>query len=910
MAGGAAGQWQKMRDFVSSLFQGSPDLSILTHAIIRKKYLDHVGLENLSKQEKEQLKQLVEEELVQMKIDQFPSNVELRTETQDSFKSGDCKRPLHISHSLEDEIKNEQEQKRQKIEKKLEVSSDEKDSGIDSKKRKSSWIHHESPKLLRMFSDSSDQGDSGAGNHSAESESDEETTRSRRKPSLQEARGRGRKSTKGQGIRGSQKRGVSESEETTTNTGQSDLEEEVKEHRKITKGNSLKQRDFKKKVDKVSKATDPKGKAKNRMMNKQREERSLSEGGTDLLVVEEISGGEREWSENEERKSFSTNKAQQRMGPGTQKGSKGNESENASRSGSDKKYNLQKKMADSQCRRKTRVIEDLGSSSEDSEGQLPMRKEGAKKARRERGSQQTGNHSKPKRQPKERGGRENLRRKKLEEVKMTQRIQESTGEESESESGENKSTEAEKKWAQDPASSEGGPQRETNQGQPMKEALLSPPSESESVESEDGDPRRTLGKESKDIFGSDSSQEEEKLKKRGAQRETNQGQPMKEALISPSSESESVESEDGDPRRTLGKESKDIFGSDSSQEEEKLKKRGVQRETNQDQPMKEALISPPSESESDESEDGDPRRTLGKKSKDIFGSDSSQGEEKLKNRGAQRETNQGQLMKEALIRPPSESESDESEDGDPKKTLGKESKDIFGSDSSQGEEKLKNRGAQKSQRKSIGKEISVLGSEDLGSEFKGKKKVQNQQQRRMKKLQGRSATKEKQGEESRQEEDSSSEEDEPTISQQQHLGKDKKHHSGKNEEHPSIQRLKRYIRECGVRQNYKKLLAGCHSRKAQIKVLKEELDSLGIKGTPTLAKCKALKQKREEAAEVASLDINNIIATEGRPKRRKVWSLYNKPQESPSSPEESIVRHHITDWSQLRGVISSDGESS
>ncbi|XP_034275602.1 HIRA-interacting protein 3 isoform X2 [Pantherophis guttatus] len=734
MAGGAAGQQQKMRDFVSRLFQGSPDLSILTHAIIRKKYLDHVGLENLSKQEKEQLKQLVEEELVQMKVDQLPSNVELRTETQDSFKSGDRKRPLHISHSLEDEIKNEQGQKRQKIEKKL-VSSDEKDSGIDSKKRP----RHGSPKLLRMFSDSSDQEDSGAGNHSAESESNEETTKSKRKSSLQEARGRSRKSTKGQGIRGSQKREVSESEETTTDTGQSDLEEEVKEHRKVTKGNSLKQRDFKKKVNKGFKATDPKSKAKNRMMNKQREERSLSEGGTDLSAVEEISEKKREWSESEseEKKSFSTNKAQQRMGPGTQKGSKGDESEDASGSGLDQKCNLQKKMADSQCRRKGRVIDDSGSSSEDSAGQSPMRKEGAKRARGERGSQQTGNHYKPKRQPKERGGRkklqrEDLGRKKPEEVKkMTQRIQETTSEEPESESGEHKSAEAEKKCVQDPTSSEGEPQSETNQ----------------------------------------------------------------------------------------------------------------------DQPRKAALISHPSESESDESEDGDPR------------------------------------------------------------ALGKESKHVSGSDSSQGEEKLKKRAAQKSQRKSIGKEISVLGSEDLGSEFKGKKKFQNQQQRRTKKLQRRSATKEKQEEESSQEEDSSSEEDEPTTSQQHHLGKDKKHHSGKKEEHPSVQRLKRYIRECGVRRNYIKLLAGCHSRKAQIVVLKEELESLGIKGTPSLAKCKALKQKREEAAEVASLDINNIIATEGRPKRRKVWSLYNKPQESPSSPEEPIVRRHTTDWSQLRGVISSDGES-
>ncbi|XP_039186294.1 HIRA-interacting protein 3 isoform X1 [Crotalus tigris] len=784
MSGGATGQPQKMRDFVSRVFQGSPDLSILTHAIIRKKYLDHVGLENLSKQEKEQLKQLVEEELVQMKVDQPPSNVDLRTEAQNSFKSGDRKRPLHTSHSLEEEIKNEQEHKRQKIEKKLEISSDKKDSEIDSKKR----LWHRSPKLLRNFSDSSGQGDSGAEDHSAQSESDEEITRSKRRPSLQEARGergRGSKSAKDQGNRGSQKRVVSDSEE-VPDTGQSDFEEEVKISRKVTKENSLKQRDFKKKVDKESKATDPKDKAKNRTVNKQREEKNQSEGETDLSEVEEISGKKREWNEreSEEKKSFSTNRAQGRIGVGTQRGLKGNESEDASGSDSDKS-DLQKKMADSQCRRKSRVLEDSGSSSEDSAEQSPVRKVGTKRARGERGSQ---HHSKPERQPNEREGRKKMQRedssgkKPEEEKKMTQRIQES-----ESESEEHKSSEEEKKRVQDPTSSEGESQSKTNQ----------------------------------------------------------------------------------------------------------------------DQPRKAALISHSSESESDESKDGGLRGILKKESKHVSGCDSSQGEEKLKKRGAQRETNQDQLRKATLISHSSESEPDESKDGGPRGILKKESKHVSGSDSSQGEEKLKKKGAPKSQKKSISKKISMLGSEDSISEFGGKKKTQSQQQRRTKKLKRRSGAKEKEEEESSKEEGSGSEEDEPTS---HHPGKDK--HSGKNEEHPSIQRLKRYIRECGAWRNYKKLLAGCRSRKAQIEVLKEELEGLGIKGTPSLAKCKAIKQKREEAAEVASLDINNIIATEGRPKRRNVWSLYNKPQDSPSSPEEPTVRRHTTDWSQLRGVISSDGESS
>ncbi|XP_007424402.1 HIRA-interacting protein 3 isoform X1 [Python bivittatus] len=741
MAGAAGGRQQEMRDFVASLFRGSPDLSILTHAIVRKKYLDHVGQKNLSKEEKEQLKQLMEEELVQMKVDEPPDNVELRTEVQDSFKSGDRKRPRCISDTSDEEIKNEQEQKRQRIGKKLEVSSDEKDSGIDSKKQPL----HGGPKLLRKFLDSSDQGDSGAEDHTAESGSDEESTKSKGKEPLQEARRerqRGSKSAKRQWNRGLQEKAGSESEE-ATDTGQSDLEEEVEEHRKVTKGNSLQQKDLKlrEKVDKELKVTDPKGKEKNRKMNEQRGGKNKSEGGNDLSEMEKILEKKRiEWSESEEEKSLS-DKAQGRVGQGTQKGSKGNESEDASGSDSDKKCSLQKKMANSRCRRKSRSIEDLSSSSEDSAGQSPMRKEGGRRASGARWSRQARNYSKPKRQPKERG-RKKMQREDLSKKKLAQRIQESrrsTSEESESEADEHKSLkEKKKKGVQDSTSSNG--------------------------------------------------------------------------------ESQSEETE-----------------------------------KNQGQPRKVALRSHPSESESDESKDGDQRKN---------------------------------------------------------RMLKKRDKRTSGSNSSQEEDKLKNRGAQKSQRKSGGEEESVLDSEDSGSEFGGKKKSQSQQKRRTEKLRRRSTSKEKHGEESNEEEGSGSEEGEPTSSNQHHLGRGKKHHSGKNEDHPSIQRLKRYIRECGVWRNYKKLLAGCRSRRAQIEVLREELGSLGMKGAPSLAKCRALKQKREEAAEVASLDINNIIATEGRPKRRNVWSLYSKPQESPSSPEELPLRHRPTDWSQLRGVISSDGESS
>ncbi|KAF4015725.1 hypothetical protein G4228_007085 [Cervus hanglu yarkandensis] len=135
------------------------------------------------------------------------------------------------------------------------------------------------------------------------------------------------------------------------------------------------------------------------------------------------------------------------------------------------------------------------------------------------------------------------------------------------------------------------------------------------------------------------------------------------------------------------------------------------------------------------------------------------------------------------------------------------------------------------------------------------------------------------------------------------------------EDHPAVRRLKRYIRACGAHRNYKKLLGSCRSRKERLSVLRAELEALGMKGNPSLEKCRALKEQREEAAEVASLDITNIISSSGRPRRRTAWNpsgeaappgeLYRRTLDS----DEERPRPPPPDWSHLRGIISSDGES-
>ncbi|XP_026059484.1 HIRA-interacting protein 3-like [Carassius auratus] len=148
---------------------------------------------------------------------------------------------------------------------------------------------------------------------------------------------------------------------------------------------------------------------------------------------------------------------------------------------------------------------------------------------------------------------------------------------------------------------------------------------------------------------------------------------------------------------------------------------------------------------------------------------------------------------------------------------------------------------------------------------------------------------------------------------------------GKDEEHKAVSRLKRYIALCGVRRNYKKLLDGCRSVKAKVAVLKKELEELGVEGNPSIEKCKRARLKREEAQELAELDVSNIITTQGRPKRRAAVAAW-PPTQNVSPPPSAYKRVVDSDsdsgdshtntgckrgaaWANLQGIISDDGES-
>ncbi|XP_028456078.1 HIRA-interacting protein 3 isoform X2 [Perca flavescens] len=152
--------------------------------------------------------------------------------------------------------------------------------------------------------------------------------------------------------------------------------------------------------------------------------------------------------------------------------------------------------------------------------------------------------------------------------------------------------------------------------------------------------------------------------------------------------------------------------------------------------------------------------------------------------------------------------------------------------------------------------------------------------------------------------------------------KKEKSDSGQKQGDKAVVRLKRYISLCGLRPNYKKLLDGCRSVRSQVAVLKKELEELGVQGQPSVKKCKIVRMKREETQELAELDVSNIIATKGRPKRRAA-SAWQEKSEPPSSTylhtlnsgsdsneeNDSHRGRRRTDWANLQGIISDDADS-
>ncbi|XP_061159476.1 HIRA-interacting protein 3 isoform X1 [Syngnathus typhle] len=135
----------------------------------------------------------------------------------------------------------------------------------------------------------------------------------------------------------------------------------------------------------------------------------------------------------------------------------------------------------------------------------------------------------------------------------------------------------------------------------------------------------------------------------------------------------------------------------------------------------------------------------------------------------------------------------------------------------------------------------------------------------------------------------------------------------------AVVRLKRYISLCGERRNYKKLLGECRSVRAMVDVLKKELEDIGVHGQASLEKCKKVRLKKEEARELAELDVGNIIDCQGRPKRRGALAQQQQHKSpldavrrlvSSDSDEENVQQgRRATNWDNLKGIISDDADS-
>lgn len=145
----------------------------------------------------------------------------------------------------------------------------------------------------------------------------------------------------------------------------------------------------------------------------------------------------------------------------------------------------------------------------------------------------------------------------------------------------------------------------------------------------------------------------------------------------------------------------------------------------------------------------------------------------------------------------------------------------------------------------------------------------------------------------------SSDEDEPLSKKVKTSSQKNSKIKEKNTTNDRIEHLKKYLRLSGIHINsYDKLFADCKSMKAKTEKLLSILHEKGMKGRPTIEKCKKLKKKIETKKEISELDTSNIIKTEGRPKRGSGDKI-PMVKKNESSPVQKR-------FSRLRDIIDSE----
>ncbi|PVU92365.1 hypothetical protein BB561_003873 [Smittium simulii] len=118
----------------------------------------------------------------------------------------------------------------------------------------------------------------------------------------------------------------------------------------------------------------------------------------------------------------------------------------------------------------------------------------------------------------------------------------------------------------------------------------------------------------------------------------------------------------------------------------------------------------------------------------------------------------------------------------------------------------------------------------------------------------------------------------------------------------AITNLKKYVNKCGVRKVWAKEFKDT-TKKYQLDYLKNLLESLGVQGRPTLAKCAQIKAKRELQTELDDLNVENIIEDASnidstpRPTVKRLKRYNQNEQHSPKS--SSLSDNKESDESDL-----------
>ncbi|CAM9140890.1 unnamed protein product, partial [Lampetra fluviatilis] len=169
---------------------------------------------------------------------------------------------------------------------------------------------------------------------------------------------------------------------------------------------------------------------------------------------------------------------------------------------------------------------------------------------------------------------------------------------------------------------------------------------------------------------------------------------------------------------------------------------------------------------------------------------------------------------------------------------------------------------------------------------------------------------------------SSGSSDEEPLAQMQRQSEGKSSRSPSAEDHPAVQRLKRYLLACGVHCRYAKLLSDCHSRSARVSRLQEELQQAGMKGRPKRTNVWSLYNAPTTSATTAT-------STQQQRQQHEDEDVHGHLEQSPAklralpSDEDSAAatdedeaaagggrpRRGLSAWAGLRGIVSDDGDS-